>query len=222
MSQRLVDHGDLARREPVVREGDRVLIAAVGEHLDRTFGPGFVIHDRDSRWVHVDVFVYPATETRSYTVLATCGMAERPLTTCQHERVWTELLVCLPDDWPVTSAALADPALSWPVSLLRWIARMPHQTGTGFAKRESMGPIPYAQPAQRPYPYDGAVFLGQRLVPRLGMVGREIEFLAVCLIHGDELAWIRARGVDVLLEAFAANEDSPLLVDDDRPSYAPG
>jgi suppressor of fused protein SUFU len=218
----LIDHGKLGRREPVVREGDRVLIEAVGSHLATHFGEPLVIHDRDSRWVHLDLFVCPATEAQPFSVISTCGMAERPLTTAANQRVWTELIAFLPLDWPTAGPELARPAVSWPFTLLRWLARVPHQTGTGFAPRESFGPIPYEPADQRPYPYEGAVFLDQPILPPLAMVGREVRFLAMCPIFADELAWIRRRGTQVFLDAFAADaEGEALLVEENRPSYAP-
>ena len=219
MTKRLVEHGPLPQRAPVKRAGDPVLIDAITAHLE-ALGPIEVIHDLDSRWVHLDLVLCRPVD-KGYVIVATCGMAERPLKTLTGERIWTELLCVLDLEWPLAPAEIGQPENAWPFTLLRWLARFPHQTGTGYQTRESVGPITFSADGPRVHPYEAAFFIGQKLVPKLAMVGREITFLAACPIYADELAWIRRDGLDVLLAAFAAAGNIPLLIDDQRDSYAP-
>lgn len=220
MKQQLIDHGALPPHEPRVSKGDPVLLEALERHVERGVGPiSGVIPDSDSRWVNVGLFLVPCGPNRPVTVVCTGGMSERPLTLFTGERVWTELFVVLPASWPTTTPNLGRPEHFWPLSFLRWIARFPHQTGRGFRARESLGPIPHAPP--RATVFDAALLLEQPLLPPLAMVGREVQFLAVCPIHLDELEWIRAEGSQVLLDAFAARGAEPLIIDPARPSFAP-
>jgi hypothetical protein len=216
VSQKIVDHTNVPVREPKRREGDPVLIEAVDDHL-RAFGPGLVVHDHDSRWVHVDVFMFPATPERAFGVTVTCGMAERPLTDITGRRVWTELCCVLPASWPFTG----QPAHFWPMSLMRWIARMPHETGTGFAAGDTLGPIPRAPETVPLYPFEAALFQAQPLIAPLAMVGRDVTFLAMCPLYLDELHWARAHGSRVLVDAFTARAITPWQIDPARPSLAP-
>ena len=222
MTGKLVDHSALPERAERKSEGDPVLIDAIGKHLGKYFGVvSGVLHDDDSRWVHLDLHVLAADEARPVTIVCTSGMAERPLKSTAGARLWTELMIVLPGDWPLKQPALGRPESFWPFSILRWLARFPHRTGTGFTPGESIGPIPRRTDLPPASAFDAALFLSQDLVPNVSMVGREVEILAVCPIHLDELAWIREHGSRVLRDAFAERGVDPLLFDPTRPSFAP-
>jgi hypothetical protein len=216
----IVQHGDLPQREAAVRPADPVLIDAVGAHLERTFGPGAgVIDDADSRWAHVDLFILPPNRERPVTVVATCGMAARPLTTTAGTRTWTELLCVLPPGWPTTTPAIGAPQRFWPLALLRWLARLPHQTGRGYSPGDTVGPLAHGTP--RTHAFDAALLVAQSLVSPLPMVGREVQYLALCPLHLPELEWARAVGSQPLLTAFDSRNESPLVIWPERPSFAP-
>ena len=218
---KIVDHGLLPRHNDRKSKGDIVLIEAVEQHLKRLLGePLGVIGDKKPRHVHVDLFVVPPTPTRPVLVVTTSGMAERPLLSSVGKRIWSELVLVLPESWPTALAELQQPERCWPLTLLRWLAHFPHETGVGYQVGDNVGPIPQASPPPSRLA-EAAMLLDQPFLPPLAMVGREVRFLAVCPIFPEELAWVQREGSDALLRAFSANDAEPLLVDPSRPSFAP-
>jgi len=197
-----IDHDRLRVRPERKSPGDRALIAAVGSHVEATFGVApSVVHDTDQRWVHLDVFF---ASTSSRLVLVTCGMAEQPLSSVDPKRaeepVFTELVMELPPDWPHTDDALREPRTNWPLAWLRALGRGPHRTGTAYEARHTVGPID----AEGANAFGGALFLASRHVPRLSLADRTVTFLAVCPLHASELRFARERGVAALLERLLA------------------
>ncbi|AGA25901.1 Suppressor of fused protein (SUFU) [Singulisphaera acidiphila DSM 18658] len=63
-------------------------------------------------------------EAQDCLILITDGMSNEPLKACQEDETpeFAEVLICLPTDWEITPNSLNDPALSWPIILLRQIA----------------------------------------------------------------------------------------------------
>jgi hypothetical protein len=90
-------------------------------HYAKRFGHYFaVIHEKTSKFVHLDVYVYGASPERPYVTLATSGMAAAdPLGDQCHP---TELVTYLPADWDFRNAM--NLAL---ISSLLAAARYPHE-----------------------------------------------------------------------------------------------
>ena len=220
--QPLIHHGHLPARPDTRSEGDRVLFEAVGAHLARHVEPAAtVFRDRDARWVRVDLHAIARPDE---LVLVTSGMAERPLfpmypATAQSQGVYTELVLRLPASWPRTQPELAEPRWVWPLGWLGTLARGPHRHGVAVRPRQTSGPVtaPLPPGATRATDFDGVLFLASTLVPPMTIVGRTVEFLAVCPLFPSELAFARARGTDALLALFAERGLDPERVDAERP-----
>ncbi len=220
-AQPVIMHDRLPEKPPTKSEGDRVLIEAVASHLTHHVAKiASVYHDRDARWVHVDVYAIP---TDGAVVLATSGMAERPLFPARVDGktagVYTELVIELPADWRFADSDLTDPRWFWPIGWLRHLARMPHRHSLAYRPRETTGPMsPPGGP--RATDFDAVLFLASSRVPPLAIVGRTIEFLVVCPLYAEELALARSRGTSELLARFAAKQLDPERVDPARPRLA--
>jgi hypothetical protein len=64
--------------------------------------------------------------------LITVGMSSKPMTVPEgsEELQYAELMIYLPDNWPLDEASLRNPNNYWPIEWLRRIAMYPHQNHT--------------------------------------------------------------------------------------------
>jgi hypothetical protein len=91
-------------------------------------------------------------------------MSDRPMTvpTDVGSSRYCELRLCLPADWPISAEAFQDQRAYWPISLLKTIARLPHEYNTWIAQWHS---VPDGDPAQHYAP--GTPFVGVLVTPML-------------------------------------------------------
>lgn len=95
-----------------------------------------VFHELISDELHIDVYCWAPTEQRQFWTLCTSGMNEHrmQMPPGKEEFNRTELVMTLPDDWPFAEIGSQngpeDDAISWPVTLLKSIARLPKDMGT--------------------------------------------------------------------------------------------
>lgn len=120
--------------EPSMSRGDRALIEAMHDHLERCFHgwDGLVLHEKISPTVHLDVMVVRPTAVYPCLRLVTCGVAELPVHVPPDwsETPYAELSIALPPSWPVSMDAFRDERFYWPVRLLKHLGRMPHDGQT--------------------------------------------------------------------------------------------
>jgi hypothetical protein len=110
-------------------DSDRI---ALELHYAKRFGHySSVMHEKTSKFVHLDVYIYGASPKRPYTTLATSGMgAADPLGDQYHP---TELVTYLPADWDFSNAM--NLAL---ISNLLTAARYPHEEKQLIAKHHTL------------------------------------------------------------------------------------
>lgn len=108
-------------------------IDLVTAHIEKHIGPvDKVFHELISDMIHVDVHIVNPTPQRNVYTLVTSGMSDRPMTTHPNlpECAWSELMICLPPDWPMSNKEWNVPANFWPVQNLKFLACFPHQFNT--------------------------------------------------------------------------------------------
>ncbi len=113
--------------------GDEETIDAISDHIERHIGPApMVFHELVSDLVHIDVHHVPPDADRDFHTLITSGMSDRPMTVPEGAEAYrfAELVLCLPEEWPVTMEAFKDDRNYWPVRLLKELARLPHEYDT--------------------------------------------------------------------------------------------
>jgi hypothetical protein len=118
---------------------------ALENHYEQHLGPPHrIYHETVSEIVHIDTYMFPASETRSYMTLATVGMSALPMTLPEEvddhfRRV--ELLLYLDYDWDFGSEVG-----SAPVNVLRKVARYPHEFKTWLGPGHTIGQAGPVQP----------------------------------------------------------------------------
>jgi hypothetical protein len=210
--------------EPATGEPERV--QAIEDHIARHIGEvDSVYHEIVSDLVHLDVAMVPASADRSFQTMVTMGMSQRPMALPDEMRragvaARAELVALLPPDWPAT-----DPEHFWPLRMLKFVARIPHEYGTWVGAWHT---IPNGDP---PEPFaQGTALAGVMLAPSMRLPaefgtlirrnGEVIAFLAVVFLTADELAYKLEHGADALLDRLDAAGTSELL-DASRPSVVP-
>jgi hypothetical protein len=132
-------------------KGDISIIKSVSDHIETYFGEAaWVMHEKESPGIHVDVYVVEATAERNYKRLITSGMSEKPMPVPEgaSDGRYAELTLCLPPEWPLSMEAFKDEANYWPVRLLKGVARFPYKNKTWLYAGHSMNwsdpPQPFA------------------------------------------------------------------------------
>ena len=190
-------------------------------HVEAHLGPiESVFHELVSDLVHVDVLQVAPAEGRPWWSLVTCGMAARPMSPpagVDGADRFAELVMCLPPDWPLDEA-------QWPLGLLQFLARIPHEYETWFAPGHT---IPNGDPPE-PLAPDTALTGVILAPPLLGPAGFErisrpegdIALLGVVALYDDEMRLKLDEGADALYDRLDEGKVSEML-EVGRPSVAP-
>jgi predicted Zn finger-like uncharacterized protein len=199
--------------------GDANSIEAISNHIEAHLGPvAGVFHEIVSDLVHIDVHLVGPTPERPFHTLVTSGMSDLPMTVPEgaEDFRFAELLICLPEEWPLTQEAFEDEQHYWPVRLLKTLARLPHEYDTWLGWGHT---VPNGDPA-RPFAPGTDLCCGLLLQPllipddfvELTMPdGRVVHFLALVPLYREEMEFKLKHGTEALLERFEAAEVCELL-----------
>jgi hypothetical protein len=201
-----IRHGAPVPFEPA---GERVFFDEIQGHYARHLGdPFLVVQEEEADTVHVDVHLLPAERGRPFHVAATSGMSDRPMAAPPASADRIELFVGLPSRWQLGDEELTHPGVRFAVRMLRRLARFPHKHDTwlGYGHDLHNG---------GPYVKDSSLCAAliapaRRLsVPPLRIRANDdderdirIHFLAVYLLHQDELAFKKTNNTASLLARF--------------------
>ena len=213
--------------EPAI--GDSENIDRISEHIAQHIGPvATVFHELISDLVHIDIHIVNPTAERNYYSLVTSGMSDRAMKTPEEYRelCYSELMLSLPADWPMGEEAWKKEENYWPVRMLKFLARFPHEYETWLWL---MHTIPNGNPAQ---PFAGNTNLcGAILLPPLRIKPefhqlvispeKTIHFHAIVPLHADEMDAKLRNGAEALFEGFEKHGVTELL-DPSRPSSLNG
>jgi hypothetical protein len=209
-------------------KGNVSIITSVSKHIETHLGEiAWVMHEKESPLVHVDVYVVKPPKERKHQYLVTSGMSEKsmPVPAGASDGQYAELILGLPPDWPLSPEAFRDEANWWPIRLLKGLARYPHENKTWLYAGHS---IPWSDP---PKPYaentkmTSVVLLRPRLIPEEGHIihvskRKHIRLWGVFPLYQEEEDLKVRDGSDKLEELFDKNGVTELL-DPARPSVAP-
>lgn len=221
-----LEHKEPVRDKPVFSDGDPILTQAVEDHLNRCYPgrPQEIFGEVISPWVKVNVHVAPPTRDYPVRRLVTSGMAEKPMSTPPGSKAprHAELTVALPDLWPLRGKALRKRRNRWPIEMLSWMGRVPHEFGTylydGHTVTNGMPMGPFGPNTK----LCGALIMPPQLASDEFCSfkcpdGRKVEVLAVIPLHEDEMYFARDESVEELIERLDAAGVTD-VIDPRRPS----
>lgn len=200
-------------------EGYAENIEHIQAHLEPVFGESSsVFHEIISDLIHLDVLVYPPDDRRDYWVYVTSGMGDirmsLPDDLSARELGRAELMIALPRAWGDKVAKLNTDKhdqysenVFWPISLMKWLARYPHEAGTWFADGHTIPNGPDAEPYSPESRLNGALIAYSTLLPpdRASLVlpeGDWLNFYGVTLLYPEEMDFKLNKGVDGLAQRF--------------------
>jgi hypothetical protein len=186
-------------------------LETITKHVQMHFGTdAFVLHEKKSSTVHVDLHVVPPTHSRPYFTLLTSGMSDLDmhLPAGLEDLALAEVCLCLPRDWPLslTDFGWRKPEYSWPIAILQQTARYVHRHKTWFVPGHTVGDLEHPAPIDAAGRFTGLLLLNPRTFPEgVDRVtteedGRTIYFLAVIPLLLQELEFAQKLGSDTLEE----------------------
>ena len=204
----------------------------ISEHMEAAF-PGRetrVYHEIASEFIHVDVYVMKAPTKQDFHVIYTTGMSAMPMTLPEEllpeykdlERA--ELLLFLPAEWDILTGYETDKdvpeSLWWPVHLMKYLARFPHEYGTWLGWGHTI-------PNSAEYaPYDETTKLCGTLLGSLQEEisvfhtedGTQINMYVMMPLYREEMEYKLEAGTEALLEKLFKLNGFGMVVFPDRPN----
>jgi hypothetical protein len=210
-------------------KGDLKIIKSVGDHIEAYFGKiDFVMHEKESPIVHVDVYVVHDMGPSKCQYLITSGMSEKPMPVPDgaSDGRFAELVIALPKEWPLSAEAFKEEANYWPIRLLKGLARYPHENKTWMYEGHSVHWLNPPTPIASNTSMTSVVLLRPRLISEEKQyvhVGKNkhIRFWGVYPAYSEEVDLKERQGSGKLDELFDRDGITELL-DPRRPSVAPG
>jgi len=203
-------------------------IAAVYPERRREQGPGSEPGRGDIEIMHVE-----PVEALPYHTLITAGMSELrmdvPAEVEAPRRL--ELMMTLPERWPLDARSREQPRYGWPISLLQELARYPSRRGTwlgwGHTVPNGDPPRAYARTVGsiarrwlRSAEFCGVIIAPSLLVPvpfyELGSGPERIGFLSAIPLYREELELQRRAGMEELLSRLLRHDVSDLVLPERR------
>ena len=186
-----------------------------------------VFHELLSDLVHIDVHVICPGEKCPFYVLYTTGMSDLPMTLpeeVQEPELYrrAELYLFLPGHWqlgkPGDSATDIPPAYYWPLQLIKFLARFPHEYKTWLGWGHTMPNGPGYAPLCDGTGMGGVVLTATGGIPPLRTEdGATVNFYMVLPAYREEIEYKLRYGMEKLEERFTQGRVS-LVWDMQRPN----
>lgn len=196
--------------------GDSNTLDAVEKYIDTHLdGDGFVFHELASDLIHLDVHLVPPGRRSKGWTLLTSGMSDLPMPKAEEFGVpaFAELMLRLPASWMPKSprGTVVKPNLTanhrWPVSVLKNLARMPHDCDSALGFGHTICFTDPPAPLRPGVPFVGAmllppVHLGESAFAMQTKDGRDVQVYSVHLLLADEMEFKLKHGTDAMLDLF--------------------
>jgi hypothetical protein len=209
-------------------KGNLKIIKSVGDHIEAYIGKiAFVMHEKESPLVHVDVYVVQGMGEQKCQYLVTSGMSEKPMPVPEgaEDGRYAELVMGLHRDWPLSPEAFRDEANYWPIRVLKNLARFPHEHKTWMYEGHSAHWLNPPAPIASNTAMTSIVLLRPRLIPEENQFvhvskSEHIRLWAVYPVYHEEVDLKEREGSSKLDELFDRNGITELL-DPRRPTVTP-
>lgn len=180
-----------------------------------------VLREVVSEYVQLDVHILRPTAEQNFFVVYTTGMSDRPMTIPQdipakdrESLELAELYMMLPGDWKLEEGAPPTQEVYWPILLMRFLARFPHEYKSWLASGHTVPNGPDYDPYDASTALGGAVLVGGgegELGHLTAKDGRRINLLCVMPAYKEEVEYKLKYGMEALDKLFQAHEVSPVL-----------
>jgi hypothetical protein len=214
-------------------------IDEISKYLSEFLGESTMVwHEIISDKVHLDIIVFPPQPNRDWWTLVTSGMSDLPMKAPEAapdggDMQFAEIVISLPRDWftaddsgMISDDQLQDAQKFWPIRLIKFLGRLPHDYDTWLWAGHS---VPNYDPAE-PYA-DNTAMSGVVLLPPITWAedkwamrrkdGNLVIFLAAVPVYEDEMDYKLDYGIEALAEKFDAAGVTETL-DIARPSAVSG
>lgn len=202
----------------------------ISAHFEELF-PGrecFVFHEIISDLVHIDVNIMRPTEKQSFYVVYTTGMSDLPMTlpdeiADREELEYAEVFLLLPGDWNLGKefqlGSDVPPESFWPIQLLKFLARFPHEYQTWLGWGHTIPNGPGYEPLGPGVGFGGVVLdqLGKGLEAVPVKDGHQVNLLFAIPAYREEIEYKLKYGMEALQEKFSQGE-LPVVLDVRRPN----
>lgn len=199
-------------------------------HMQRVFPhrEEKVFYEQSPEFLQVEIHMLEAPAKTDFHVLYTVGMSALPMTLPPEllpqyqglERC--ELVVLLPPEWqlPLAEDGRTENRLWWPVHILRYLSRFPHEYKTWLGWGHTV-------PNSAAYePYDESTQLCGTLLAALqeeisvfyAKDGTQINFYNLIPLYKEEMEGQQKEGTEVLLQQLSALNGFGMIVFPDRPN----
>lgn len=193
-------------------ERDQARSDRIREHVETHLGRiEFTWREVVSDLVPLDVHLIPPGREHPYYTLVTAGMSSLPMTVPAglEEIRFAELLICLPEEWPLTGDAFQDEANYWPIRWLKLMARLPHEHRAWLGSGHT---VPNGDPAKPLGPTTR--FCGMLVAPCIGFgdqfpvleiaPSEAILFYNLLPLYREEIDYKLKHGFEGLLKKWDA------------------
>lgn len=207
-----------------------VSMEAIERHMENLFpgGEGFVYHEIVSDLVHIDVHVLRGPREDDCILLYTTGMSDLPMSlpeeiSDREDLKYAELYMLLPGSWDLGGEGTSPKDLPyerfWPIQMLKFLARFPHEYKTWLGWGHSIPNGPEYAPICPGLGFGGAVLDSLKLVPPLETEeGKHISFYLLIPAYKEEIEYKLKYGMEELSRCFAEKK-LPLVLDIHRPNF---
>ena len=209
--------------EPAIGDSS---IEDISDHIEKHIGKvEMVFHELVSDQVHIDIHWVKPTKERPYHTLVTSGMSDKPMNTPEeiegHD--YTELSICLPEEWKISDEYFKDEKNYWPVRWLKILGRFPHEYNTWISYGHTIPNGDPAEPFAENTKLNTMLLLPSTIFPEefqtLKLKDKEINFYTLYPLYTEEVNLKLKKGVEALFPGLDKIEITD-VVQVDRPNTA--
>ncbi len=196
-------------------------LPTITDHIERYFGTDFfVLDEKKSSVVHVDVHVVRPTPTRPYFTLLTSGMSDLDMRVPEglEDLALAEVCLCLPKEWPLAMDDFGwrEPRYFWPIAILQQAARYPHINQTWFSWGHTVGSVERPEPLHVETRFTGLILSTPATFPEGADTvetkdGRAIHYLALIPLLDQEMKFKQKFDSATLVEKLKEADVTELL-----------
>ncbi len=183
---------------------------------------------KDSEFLQIDIHMLEAPTKKEFHVLYTVGMSALPMALPEDllpeyqplER--GELMLLLPAEWTLSlpEDGKVDNRLWWPVNLMKYLARFPHEyktwLGWGHTIPNSEEYLPYDESTALCGVMLGA--LQQEISVLKSKDGAQINFYTLIPLYKEEIEAKRDEGTEAFMTKLSTINGYGMIVFPDRPN----